>query len=98
MEKKDREFMMKVAKQAGDAMKIAQEAKAAVIAIMPKAELPVADIISAGATEPTQTYVQFANPQEMQKHAPSIMQLNKDIDSLCKAIGVKELRVTYKAL
>lgn len=98
MNKTDIDFIKKVSKLATDAMKTAEEAKAIAekaLAAAPPAT-PASTVI-AGATEPTQTWVQFGTPQELQQHASSIMLLNQDVDKLCKALKVKELRITFKA-
>lgn len=93
MNKKDSDFIKKVAKKADDAHKMAKDALDAVkgITIEPKAAN-----VQVGPAEPTQTWVLFSTPQELQMHSPSIMQLNREIDRLCKILKVKELRVTYK--
>ena len=99
--KQDKEFLQKVAKTATEAnksatkaLRIASEAKA--LAERAAVAAPPASSVVTSAPEPTQTWVQFGTPQELQQHASSIMLLNQDVDKLCKALGVKELRITYK--
>lgn len=94
MDKKDRVFLTKVAKKADEAHAIAKRVEEMVKEL--KIESPAIETLKTVTTNKlTQTFVLFENPAELQKHSGTIMELNKNIDTLCKTIGVKELRITY---
>ena len=91
MNKTDKEFLKKVAKQSDDAYKLAKKALETT-----KADYRSSLNTVSSESEPTQTWVQFSTPAELQAHASEVMSLNQEIDKFCKRIGLKELRVTFK--
>lgn len=98
---------MKIASQAGEAVKIAKEALEIAKGQQFKvdgSELQLGSFTEQAAASsatvlphlPTQTWVVFDNPRELQKHSAQVAQLNKDIDQFCKSLGIKELKITYR--
>lgn len=101
MKEADIKFLKKIAKTAEEARDVAREAKVLALEAKEIASRTVPlipqpqnnDYIQEG---PTKTYVTFANPMEMAKHSPRIMQLNQQIHQMCVELGVSELRITFK--
>jgi hypothetical protein len=102
MDKADREFIMKVSAQAAEALRIATDTRNRLelyeVAKVDPAPATQSDTIKTitNPEQPTQTWVQFSTPAELQLHAGQIAALNKDIDRICKQLNIKELRITFK--
>lgn len=97
MEKADRDFIMKMSKKVDKACALAEKAMSTVLELSKKPVKKTHKVNQIDPTiETTKTYVVFDNPLELQKHSRDIMQINKNIDDMCKQLGVKELTITFK--
>ena len=102
MNAEDKDFFLKVAKKADDAMALAMATAKAleVVAGPPGARARDADTFmvqpTLGGQAPTEMRVVFGNKLNIDRDTRAMTQLNAQIDQLCRDLGVMELTVSYR--